>query len=58
MNLSQLTDRELINLYPALLDEVKAREIVKSNNLVGKLGEYFALKFYRENLDLPVTQRA
>jgi hypothetical protein len=57
MNLSQLTDRELIDLYPALLDELKAREIVKTKNLVGESGEYFALKFYRENPDLPVLQR-
>ena len=58
MNLSQLTDRELINLYPALLDELKAREIVKTKNLVGEIGEHLLLERFANDPEKPTLARA
>lgn len=58
MNLSQLTDRELINLYPALLKELKARGILKTRNLVGEIGEYLLLEKFAKDPEKPTLSRA
>ena len=55
-SLSQLTDSELIELYPSILKELKARGIIRTNNLIGELGEYLAANAYKSNPKLPQLQ--
>jgi len=43
----------LINVYPSLLNELKKRGIIRTNNLIGELGEYIAVSHYKNNPSLP-----
>ena len=56
MELKNLDDTELVNLYPQILRELKERNIIRTNNLTGELGEYFAEKLYKENAHLSTIQ--
>lgn len=51
MNVENLEDDELISLYPKLLKELKRREIIRTNNLVGELGENIAISVYKKIQD-------
>lgn len=53
---ADLSDIELIELYPKLLQELKARGIIRTNNLIGELGEYLAANAYQKNPRLPNLQ--
>ena len=52
-DLKKFTDEEVISLYPKILKELKNRDIIRTNNLVGDLGEYWCIKKYNENSGLP-----
>lgn len=54
--LSNLSDKELIDLYPSILKELKSRGIIRTNNLIGELGEYLAANAYNSNSKLPKLQ--
>lgn len=54
--ISDLSDVELIELYPKLLHELKFRGIIRTNNLIGELGEYLAANAYQKNPKLPNLQ--
>jgi len=54
--LTVLTDSELIDLYPSLLKELKSRGIIRTNNLIGELGEYLAANAYNSNPKLNKLQ--
>ena len=56
MNLEDLDNDELISLYPKLLKELKRREIIRTNNLIGELGEFLAASEYKKNSQLPQLQ--
>lgn len=56
MNLDKLNDDELIDLYPMLLDQLKARGIIRTKNIIGELGEYIAKREYKNNHKLPELQ--
>ena len=56
MNLEDLENDELISLYPKLLKELKRREIIRTNNLIGELGEFIAACEYKKNSQLPQLQ--
>ena len=56
MNLEDLDNDELISLYPKLLKELKRREIIRTNNLIGELGELLAASEYKKNSQLPQLQ--
>ena len=56
MNLEDLENDELISLYPKLLQELKRREIIRTNNLIGELGEFIAASEYKKNPQLPQLQ--
>ena len=58
MDLTQLSDEELVRAYPTLLKELKSREIIKTKNLIGELGEYYTKKTYSETPNLPRLQDA
>lgn len=49
---------ELITIYSAILKELKRREVIRTNNLVGDLGEYLAIDFYNNQSTLPNLQAA
>ena len=55
-NLSSLSDSELIELYPLILKELKSRGIIRTNNLIGELGEYLTANAYKNNPKLPNLQ--
>lgn len=50
---NSLNDQELITSYSKLLTTLKKRKIIRSNNLVGDLGEFLAVNFYNSRQDLP-----
>ena len=58
MEISNLSTEEIINLYPAILKELKSREVITTNNLVGELGEYLAIENYNKQGNLPTLQKA
>ena len=49
--LNNLNDDDLISVYPSLIELLKGRKIIKTNNLTGELGEYLAIKFYNKTLE-------
>jgi hypothetical protein len=53
MDLSTLSDAELVPLYGELIAELKKRGIIHSKNVVGDLGEHLVCEFYRSNSGLP-----
>jgi len=58
MDISKLSTKEIINLYPKILKELKSREIITTNNLIGELGEYLAIENYNKVGSLPTLQKA
>lgn len=55
-NLSNLSDEELILFYSKWLDELKKRELIRTKNILGDLGEYLAVQYYNKNARLPNLQ--
>ena len=58
MELSKLDAFELIKTYGLLIDELKNREIIRTKNIIGDLGEYIAIDFYNRNTNLPKLEFA
>lgn len=48
-----LTDQQLIDSYNKLLTNLKERQIIRTNNLVGDLGEFIAINYYNGKDYLP-----
>ncbi|HDR7260257.1 TPA: hypothetical protein QCX12_003980 [Bacillus paranthracis] len=51
-----MDDFNIIEMYSRLLGELKRRNIIRTNNLVGDWGERLAIKYYNESLLLPNLQ--
>jgi hypothetical protein len=58
MIFGKLTDTELVSAYSDLLRELKRRRIIRSNNVVGDLGEYTAIAYYKSKSKLPKLAEA
>jgi len=58
MNLSDFNDQEIISLYFELISELKTRNIIRTKNLLGDLGEYLAIHHYSKNPAFPNLQAA
>lgn len=58
MNLETLTHSEIIELYSKCIQELKKRNIIRTKNITGEIGEYIALDFYNNNPKLPNLQFA
>jgi len=43
-DITNYSDDEVISLYPKILKELKNRNIIRTNNLVGDLGEFWCIK--------------
>lgn len=55
-DLTKLKDEELIELISPSSDvikELKSRNILRTKNIVGELGEYYAIKYYNRLKGLP-----
>lgn len=53
MELGKLTDKDVITLYSDVIKELKHREIIRTNNVVGDLGEHLAIEVFNNNPSLP-----
>ena len=58
MNLEKFKNDELIKLYSNCIKELKNREIIRTKNITGELGEYIAVDFYNKTLNLTNLQFA
>lgn len=56
MDLSKFNDSEIIDLYSKTIKELKKRNIIRTKNITGELGEYIAVEYYRNNPKLPNLQ--
>ena len=48
-----LSNKQLIDSYNQLLITLKKRQIIRTNNLVGDLGEFIAINHYNNTQNLP-----
>ncbi len=58
MNLKELNNKEIINLYSNIITELKERKIIRTKNLLGDLGEFLAIEHYCNIAGLPNLQAA
>jgi hypothetical protein len=58
MDLSKFNDPEIIDLYSKTIKELKRRNIIRTKNITGELGEYIVVDYYRNNPKLPNLQFA
>jgi hypothetical protein len=49
---SDISDSELISMYGKLISELKTRNIIRTKNVVGDLGERFAIDYYSNSNNL------
>ena len=56
--IKNINNEDLIKVYPLLIQELKERKIIRTNNIVGDLGEYYAVKIFNQNTKLPKLQMA
>lgn len=58
MDLQNIKDDGLIKLYSNIIKELKRRNIIRTKNIIGDLGEYFAIYYYNNTPGLPNLQAA
>lgn len=58
MDLTLLDNNNLIALYSDIIKELKNRNIIRTKNVLGELGEYMAVDSYNKNPTLPGLQFA
>ena len=58
MDFSLLSGTELIHVYGELLEELRKRNIIRTKNATGDLGEYIVVEFYNKTKGLPKLQFA
>ncbi len=58
IDIGSLDDKALVRLIPVIIKEMKTRKLIRSNNIVGDLGEYLALETYNSGRGLPKLQLA
>ncbi|MCM3411887.1 hypothetical protein [Metabacillus litoralis] len=51
--MEKMSDIKIIEMYRDLLDELKSRKLIRTNNLVGEWGEQLAINYYNDNPQLP-----
>ena len=51
--LKNLNDDQLVSLYSIWIKELKDRKIIRTNNVVGDLGEHIAIQYYNKTRGLP-----
>ena len=58
MNLAGLKTLDLVSLYSSVIKELKTREVIRTNNVIGDLGEYLAIEYYNQTAGLPTLAAA
>jgi len=58
MDLSKLKGNEVIQLYSDSIKELKRRGILRTNNVIGELGEHLAIDYFCKTAGLPKLQAA
>jgi len=57
-SLNRLSNTELINNYSSTIKLLKERGVVRTKNITGELGEYYAIEKYSNTPGLPKLQVA
>ena len=58
INLSELQNIDIVNLYSEIITELKKRKMIRTKNLLGDLGEYLAIDYYCKTPGLDNLQAA
>ena len=58
MNLTVLKTSEIVSLYGEVIKELKGRGVIRTNNVIGDLGEYLAVEYYNNTPGLPTLAAA
>lgn len=58
LDLKQMSTLELIQTYSSIVSMLKERQIIRTKNIVGDLGEYLAIEHYCKTPGLPKLQPA
>ena len=58
VDIEKLSSEEIIQLYPKILKELKKRDIIRTNNFIGDIGEFLAIDGYNKNTNVPDLKRA
>ena len=53
INFNDFNDEELISVYAKWIKELKKRNIIRTSNIVGEIGEYLAINYYNKATGLP-----
>ena len=56
--LDKLSNIDLIKHYSSIIELLKKRGIIRTKNIVGELGEYYAIEYYNNTSGLPKLQAA
>jgi len=46
IDLSKLSEFELVAIYSDSIKELRKRGVIRTNNVIGELGEYLAIEYY------------
>lgn len=52
-NLQEKDTKEIICLYSMIIKELKRRKVIRTNNVLGELGEYLAIEIYNSTPGMP-----
>lgn len=58
VDLTVLNTSEIVSLYCKVIKELKARGVIRTNNVIGDLGEYLAVEYYNNTAGLPTLAAA
>ena len=58
LDFDKYSSPDVINIYSSAIKELKKRNIIRTSNVVGELGEYLAIDFYTKEKGLPKLQPA
>lgn len=56
LNIEKLSNADIIKLYSKSIKELRSRNIIRTKNITGELGEYIAVEYYKNNTQLPNLQ--
>ena len=58
MDLTALKTKDVVSLYGSVVKELKSRNVIRTNNVIGDLGEYLAIEHYTHTAGLPTLAAA
>ena len=51
MNLNELSTIELINTYSKIIEILKDRNVIRTKNFIGDIGEFLAVEYFNNNVN-------